>query len=116
MDFVTSRRSGSIPAARAVYFLSFLSGGVAYAAGFGLFAAGVTVTSHFYRLFPVWLVALGMVVAVAGEFSTLSLVTYPANFLIRIARYLGFIWLLLAAVKLTKGREVRPSPHEAQSR
>jgi hypothetical protein len=74
--------------------------------GFGLFAAGVSVTSYFYRLLPRWLFAFGMVIAVAGEFSSLSLLTYPANFLIPITRYLGLIWLMLAAVKLTKGRQL----------
>ena len=72
--------------------------------GFGLLAAGVSVTSYFSRLLPRWLVVLGMVVAIAGEFSSLSLVVYPANFLIPITRYLGFIWLILAAVKLTNSR------------
>jgi threonine/homoserine/homoserine lactone efflux protein len=43
-----------------------------------------------------------MVVAVAGEFSTLSLIAYPANVLLPITRYLGFIWLMWAAVKLTR--------------
>ena len=94
----------SAPVVKAIYFVSFLSGGVAYAVGFGLFAAGVSVTSYFYRLLPGWLAAFGMVVAVAGEFASLSLVAYPANFLIPITRYLGFIWLLLAAVKLMHGR------------
>lgn len=46
-----------------------------------------------------------MVIAVAGEFSSLSLMTYPANFLIPIARYVGLIWMMLAAVKLTKNRQ-----------
>jgi hypothetical protein len=82
--------------------LSFLFGGPAYAAGFGLLAAGVSITSYFSRLLPRWLVVLGMVVAVAGEFSTLSLIAYPANFLLPITRYLGFIWLMWAAVKLTR--------------
>jgi hypothetical protein len=94
--------TSSMPVVRAISFLSFLFGGTAYAVGFGLLAAGVCVTSYFSRLLPRWLVVLGMVVAVAGEFSSLSLVAYPANFLIPITRYLGFIWMLLAAVKLTK--------------
>jgi hypothetical protein len=96
--------AGSVPVVRAIFFLSFLFGGAAYAVGFGLLAAGVCVTSYFYRLLPRWLTALGMLVAVAGEFSSLSLVAYPANFLIPITRYLGFIWMMLAAVKLTKSR------------
>lgn len=94
----------SAPLVKAIYFVSFLSGGVAYAVGFGLFAAGVSITSYFSRLLPGWVAAFGMVVAVAGEFASLSLVAYPANFLIPITRYLGFIWMLLAAVKLTNGR------------
>src|SRR5580704_4469588 len=93
---------------KAVVFLSFLFGGTTYAVGFGLLAAGVSVTSYFYGLLPRWLFVFGMVVAVAGEFSSLSLVAYPANFLIPITRYLGFLWLLLVAVKLTNGR--RPEP------
>jgi hypothetical protein len=97
----------SVPVVRAIFFLSFLFGGAAYAVGFGLLAAGVCVTSHFYRLLPRWLIALGMLVAVAGEFSSLSLLVYPANFLIPITRYLGFIWMLLAAVKLTKSRRAQ---------
>ena len=96
--------AASAPLAKAVYFFSFLSGGVAYAVGFGLLAAGVSVTSYFTRLLPRWLVVLGMIVAVAGECSSLSLVAYPANFLIPITRYLGFIWMLLVAVKLTRNR------------
>jgi len=93
--------AASVPLVRAITFLSFLFGGTAYAAGFGLLAAGVSITSYFSRLLPRWLVAVGMVVAVAGEFSTFSLIAYPANFLLPITRYLGFIWLICAAVKLT---------------
>jgi hypothetical protein len=97
--------SASASLVRAIYSLSFLFGGAAYAVGFGLLAAGVCVTSYFFRLLPRWVIAIGMLVAVAGEFSSLSLVVYPANFLIPITRYVGFIWLLLAAVKLTKIRK-----------
>ena len=97
--------AASAPLAKAIYFFSFLSGGVAYAVGFGLLAAGVSVTSYFTRHLPRWLVVFGMIVAVAGELSALSLITYPANFLIPITRYLGFIWMLLVAVHLTRNRK-----------
>jgi hypothetical protein len=92
---------------KAVCFLSFLSGGPAYAVGFGLLAAGVSVTSYFTGLLPRWVVALGMVTAVAGEFSCLSLLAYPANFLIPITRYLGLIWMMVAAVKLTRSSPLK---------
>ncbi len=94
----------SAPVAKGLSFLSFLFGGAAYAVGFGLLAAGVSVTSFFARTLPRWLVVLGMLVAIAGELSWLSLVAYPANFFIPITRYVGFIWMLLAAIKLTRSR------------
>ncbi len=101
----------SAPLAKAIYFLSFLSGGVFYAVGFGLLAAGISVTSWFTRLLPRWLVALGMFVAVAGELSSLSLITFPANFFIPITRYIGFVWMILAAVTLVRvPRSLRTSP------
>jgi hypothetical protein len=107
--------AASVSMIRAILFLSFLFGGAAYAVGFGLLAAGVSVTSYFSHLLPRWLIALGMLVAVTGEFASLSLVAYPANFLIPITRYLGFIWMLLAAVKLTKSRRPEQVPHAAEA-
>jgi hypothetical protein len=87
---------------RALSSLSFLFGGVTFAVGFGLLIAGIAVTCHFMRLLPRWLTIFGVVVAAAGEISSLSLVWYAANFLIPVNRYLGLIWLLIAAVKLAK--------------
>lgn len=105
----------SAPVAKAISFLSFLFGGAAYAVGFGLLAAGVSVTSFFARTLPRWLVVLGMLVAIAGELSWLSLVAYPANFFIPITRYLGFIWMLLAAIMLTRNRRPVSLAHAAEA-
>jgi hypothetical protein len=98
--------SASAAVAKAIYFLSFLSGGTFYAVGFGLLAAGISITSYFTRLLPRWLVALGMFIALAGEISSLSLITFPANFFIPITRYVGFLWMLFAAAALRKDRRV----------
>jgi hypothetical protein len=92
--------SASLVGARILQFVSFLFGGVGFAVAFGLLAAGVSVTSHFARLLPRWLIVLGMIVAVAGELSFFSLITYPANFAIPVTRFVGFVWLILAAVRL----------------
>jgi hypothetical protein len=100
--------SVSAPLAKALYYLSFLCGGVFYAVGFGLLAAGVSVTSYFMRLLPPWLTVLGILIAMTGELSWFSLVAFPANFFIPITRYAGFIWMLLAAVALTKDRRLAP--------
>jgi hypothetical protein len=61
-------------------------------------------TSYFTRILPRWVVVLGMVVALAGELSSLSLVGYQANYLIPISRYVGFIWMLAVAISLTRNQ------------
>jgi hypothetical protein len=96
--------AASAPTVKALVFLNFLAGGVLYAVGFGLLAAGVSVTCYFMRLLPRWVVALGMVVAISGELSSLSLIAYPANFFIPITRFVGYLWMIFAAVALTKNR------------
>ena len=102
--------SDSVAVVKAIYFFSFLCGGVFYAIGFGLFVAGVSVTSHFMRLLPRWLTFLGIVLAITGELSWFSLIAFPANFFIPITRFLGLIWMLLAAVALTRSRKtVQPA-------
>jgi hypothetical protein len=93
----------SAPLVKAINFLNFLLGGVVFAVGFGLLAAGVSVTSYFMRLLPRWLVVFGMLLAATGELASLSLIAYPANFFIPITRYLGLIWMVSVAVALTRG-------------
>ncbi len=102
----------SAPVLKAVVFLNFLTGGAFYAVGFGLLAAGVSVTCFFTRLLPRWLVALGMLLALTGELSSLSLIAYPANFFIPITRFIGFLWMLMAAVALTKRTRRKGAPDE----
>jgi hypothetical protein len=94
----------SVPVVKAIAFLNFLSGGVFFAVGFGLLAAGVSITCLFTRLLPRWLVSLGMLLAVAGELSWFSLIAYPANFFIPFTRFVGFLWMIFVAVALTKER------------
>jgi hypothetical protein len=104
--------AASLVAARVLYFLSFLFGGASFAVAFGLLAAGVSVTSHFARLLPRWLVVVGMIVAVAGELSSLSLIAYPPNLAIPLTRFVGFAWLILVAGRLPKA--LRPSEGASQ--
>jgi hypothetical protein len=94
--------AASLVAARVLYFLSFLFGGAGFAVGFGLLAAAVSVTSHFARLLPRWLVVLGMIVAAAGELSSLSLIAHPANLAIPVTRFVGFAWIILLSGRLPK--------------
>ena len=102
--------TASASVAKGVSLLSFVFGGAAFAVGFGLLAGGVSVTSYFARILPRWLVVFGMLVAITGVLSWFSLVAYPANFFIPITRYLGFIWMVLAAINLTRRRPVSLAP------
>ncbi|HZS28150.1 MAG TPA: hypothetical protein VFB76_13040 [Candidatus Angelobacter sp.] len=95
--------------AHAFYFFSFLFGGAAFSVGFGLLAAGVSVTAGITRRLSRPVVIFGFVIAVAGELSALSLLFYPASFLLPLTRYVGIVWLILAAAKLPRSREVRPA-------
>jgi hypothetical protein len=61
------------------------------------------------------MVALGMLLAVTGELSSLSLIAYPANFFIPVTRYLGLIWMVSVAVALTKNRRVAQPGHNSDS-
>jgi hypothetical protein len=107
--------SASLVATRVLYFMSFLFGGASFAVAFGLLAAGVSVTSHFARLLPRWLVVMGMIVAAAGELASLSLIVFPANFAIPVTRYVGFAWLILVGSRLPKTlrHTEAPSPEGA---
>ena len=45
----------------------------------GLFIAGVSVTGGLHKLIPRWLMWLGIVVAAAGELSSLTLLNFEAQ-------------------------------------
>lgn len=99
--------SASLAATRVLHFMTVLFGGAFFAVAFGLLAAGVSVTGHFFRLLPRWLVWFGILIAAAGELASLSLLTLPAAVLIPIVRICGFIWLI--AIGATLPRTVRIS-------
>jgi len=107
--------SASAQVVKAIFFLCFLFGGAVYAVGFGLLAAGVSVTSYLTRLLPRWMVVLGMLLAITGELSSLSLIAYPANFFIPITRYLGLIWMVSVAVALPKNSRLAQPGHNGDS-
>ena len=94
--------SSSLPVTRALHFMTFLCGGPAFSAGFGLLVAGVSVTSYFARLLPRWLAWFGLLIAAAGELATLSLVALPMTLAIPITRFGGLIWLIAVGVCLPK--------------
>jgi hypothetical protein len=94
--------SASLAASRVLHFMTLLFGGVSFAVAFGLLAAGVSITSYFFRLLPRWLVWFGILIAAAGELSSLSLLTLWAAPMIPIVRFAGFIWLIAVGATLPK--------------
>jgi hypothetical protein len=90
---------------RALYYLTFAVGGVGFSVPFGLLLAGVCIPAAFFKLLPKWLVVFGIVLAVIGELSALSLIIPNALFLIPLTRFPGFIWLIAAGFALPKTRD-----------
>jgi len=87
---------------RALYYIGFAVGGVGYSVPLGLLIAGVSVPSAFMKLLPRWLVVFGLLVAVCGELSWLSLIFPKLLLLIPLTRFPGFIWLIVAGFMLPK--------------
>jgi hypothetical protein len=90
--------------AHILHLLAFATGGVGFVVPFGLLLAGVTVICWFTKYLPRWLVWLGLAVAVIAELSSLSLVFTPGVFLVPLARFLGFVWIIAAGFKLPRSR------------
>ena len=85
---------------QSLYRLVFAFGGPGFSVPFGLLMAGVSVTAGFGKLLPRWIVVLGLALAVAGELSWLALLFPNAEFLIPLARFPGFVWLIAAGFAL----------------
>jgi len=85
--------AASVPVARVLHFLVFLTGGPAFAAGMGLLAAGVS-CSHFANVLPKWLVWLGLSIGATGVLSTFGLLSVPMTVAIPVTRVAGFVWLI----------------------
>jgi hypothetical protein len=87
-----------------LYYLSYAFGGPGFSIPMGLFMAGVSIPAAFMKLLPRWIVALGLVLAVAGELSWFHLISPKALFLIPLTRFPGFIWLIAVGFSLPKAR------------
>ena len=84
----------------ALQALGFDGGGPGFAVFLGLFIAGVSVTGGLYKLIPRWLMWLGMVVAAAGELSSLTLLNFEAGYFIPVARFVSIVWMIGISLKL----------------
>jgi hypothetical protein len=87
---------------QAFHYLSVALGGPGFTMPFGLLMAGVSITAASWTLLPKWIVVLGLLLAIIGELSWLSIVIPRAGVLIPLARWPDFVWLIAVGFKLPK--------------
>ena len=104
---------GSPPLVRALHDLAFAVGGPGSVVPFGLLIAGLAVPAAFGALLPRWLAGTGLFIALAAEFSTLSLLVTGAAYLLPVARFAGLAWLIAAGALLPKTRPAATGPNSA---
>lgn len=90
---------------RALYYLTFAIGGVGYSVPLGLLMAGIAVTTGMSRLLPKGIVIPGILIAIVGELSWISMIFPKALFLIPLTRFPAFLWLIAVGFMLPKKRE-----------
>jgi hypothetical protein len=90
---------------RALYYLSYAFGGPGFSVPFGLLLAGISVPAGLMGLLPRRLVASGLVLAVIGELSWLTLIAPQGLFLIPLTRFPGFIWLIATGFALPNAHD-----------
>ena len=89
---------------RALAYLAFVTGGVGYVVGLGLFVAGLAVPALVLRLLPRWLGWAGLLLAAVSELSFLSMTVEPLQVLLPIGRFGGLAWLIAAGFLLPRTR------------
>jgi hypothetical protein len=95
---------------RALHLFAFATGGPGHVVPLGLLLAGVAVPAGLMRFLPRWTMTFGLVVAGIAELSTLSLLVPAAAFLLPIARFPAFIWILTAGALLPQSRRRSAAP------
>ncbi|GAA3292964.1 hypothetical protein Dvina_15170 [Dactylosporangium vinaceum] len=89
---------------RALQLLNFAAGGVGHIVPLGLLLAGIAVPGLLARLLPAWLAWAGLVIAGVAELSTFALLVDGAAYLLPVARFTAFVWLIIAGFRLPRQR------------
>jgi hypothetical protein len=87
-------------AVRALQALGFVGGGPGFVVPLGLFIAGVSIPAGLSKLIPRWVMWLGIVIAVACELASLTLLNFTAGYLIPVGRFISIIWMIGVALTL----------------
>jgi hypothetical protein len=92
------------PLVRAVYYLTYLTGGPWHIVTLGLLVAGIAVPGLILGLLPRPVAWTGLVIAVVAELTTLALIWPALSPLLPVARFTGLIWLIVAGALLPMRR------------
>jgi hypothetical protein len=92
---------------RALYYLTYLTGGPWHVVTLGLLIAGIAVPSLIVGLLPRGVAWTGLVIAGLAELSTLALIWPGLSPLLPVARFGGLVWLIAAGMMLPLRRPNR---------
>lgn len=84
------------------HYLAVAFGGPGFTMPQGLLMAGISIPAGFMKRLSKTMVVFGLILAVIGELSWFSMVSSRAGMLIPLARWPGFIWLIVAGFQLSK--------------
>lgn len=85
---------------RALYYLTYLTGGPWHVVTLGLLIAGIAVPALIVGLLPRALAWTGLVIAGLAELTTLVLIWPGLSPLLPVCRFTGLVWLMVAGVML----------------
>jgi hypothetical protein len=101
------------PLVRALYYLTYLTGGPWHVVTLGLLIAGISVPGLIAGLLPRALAWTGLIIAGLAELTTLVLIWPGLSPLLPVCRFTGLVWLIVAGVMLPLRR---PNKQEAAVR
>lgn len=85
---------------RALYYLTYLTGGPWHVVTLGLLIAGIAVPALIVGLLPRPVAWTGLVIAGLAEITTLVLIWLGLSPLLPVARFTGLVWLIVAGALL----------------
>jgi hypothetical protein len=94
---------------RALYYLTYLTGGPWHVVMLGLLIAGIAVPALIVELLPKPVAWTGLVIAGLAEVTTLVLIWPGLSPLLPVARFTGLVWLIAAGLLLPLRRQNKQS-------